>query len=40
MKKGEARTNTSEHVYAEAAKAFNEMSKKLYGAEGKQNKLD
>ena len=24
----------------EAAKAFNEMSKKLYGAEGKQNKLD
>jgi hypothetical protein len=25
---------------AEAAKAFNEMSKKLYGADGKQNKLD
>ena len=24
----------------EAAKAFNEMSKKLYGSEGKQNKLD
>ena len=24
----------------EAAKAFNEMSKKLYGADGKQNKLD